>query len=199
MPTASGYADGLHISVICIRTPVPVFLALQSSSAYAIPWRPDPEFRPVKARFYPRADRVLPDPEECQLLSLLGSAPYTEDGDAHPPTPFAGIPPTASSPASFHRQLVAQLHKKLSSSPDMGNRGSSSSNAPSPDKKPSGTGQSGKSSKEPSKVAKTESKNAKGSKVQNSSEKIPSRTPPKGKCIRKHFSSAPDRFSLYTS
>ncbi|CAL1265358.1 unnamed protein product [Larinioides sclopetarius] len=161
------------------------FSFLQSaSSTYAIPWRSDQEFRPVKARFYPRADRVLPDLEECQLLSLLGSAPYTEDGDAHPPTPFAGIPPAASSPASFHRQLVAQLQKKLSSSPDMGNRGSSSSNAPSPDKKPSGTGQSGKSSKETSKVAKTESKNAKGSKIQNSSEKNPSRSPPKDLQLR---------------
>ncbi|GIY84097.1 formin-2 [Caerostris extrusa] len=103
-----------------------------------------------------------------QSLFLPCSAPCDED--AHPP---ASIPP--ESPASsFHRQSAAQLSK------NMGNRASSStSNAPSPDKKPSSTGQSGKSSKETSKVAKIENKNAKGSNVQNSSEKIPCRTPPK--------------------
>ncbi|GFY39423.1 DEP domain-containing protein [Trichonephila inaurata madagascariensis] len=155
----------------------PSFFQSTPNNTYAIPWKSAcPEYRPV--RFYIQPEEVLKELDEFQLFSPLCSA-LCVDEDAHPPTPFSGIPPAKASPASFHRELVAQLHEKLRSSPDMGNRGSSSSNAPSPDKKPSGTGQSGKSSKETPKSVKTENKNAKGSKIQNSSEKIPCRSPPK--------------------
>ncbi|GFW41969.1 transposable element Tc1 transposase [Trichonephila clavipes] len=155
----------------------PSFFQSTPNNTYAIPWKSScPEYRPV--RFYIQPEEVLKELDEFQLFSPVCSA-LCVDEDAHPPTPFSGIPPAKASPASFHRELVAQLHEKLRSSPDMGNRGSSSSNAPSPDKKPSGTGQSGKSSKETPKSVKTENKNAKGSKIQNSSEKIPCRSPPK--------------------
>ncbi|GFT10922.1 uncharacterized protein NPIL_450802 [Nephila pilipes] len=148
-----------------------------TANTYAIPWRSVcPEYRPV--RFSLPSEQVLQELDDYQLFPPVCSALYVDE-DAHPPTPFSGIFPANVSPASFHRELVAQLQEKLRSSPNMGNRGSSSSNAPSPDKKPSGTGQSGKSSKETPKSVKTENKNAKGSKVHNSSDKIPCRTPPK--------------------
>ncbi|XP_035225908.1 uncharacterized protein LOC118198358, partial [Stegodyphus dumicola] len=116
-----------------------------------------------------------------QALSPVDSAPCAPE-DAHPPTPSDGLPAVAS-PAFFHQQLLGLLQKKLRRgsfrrSLKMGNRGSS--NAPSPDKKPSpDAGQSDKSSNEASKSAKEVPKIPKLLKPDVSQTRLPSPSPPK--------------------
>ncbi|GBN37863.1 Retrovirus-related Pol polyprotein from transposon 297 [Araneus ventricosus] len=56
LPTSSGYDDGLHVSVICIRTPVSVFLALQCI----------PETTKSQPKVKSHEMQVFPKGEECE-------------------------------------------------------------------------------------------------------------------------------------